>query len=122
MTRGQQKLCIHASLKLETPEQRLLDVLLPVQLSGETQSQVVQELSRNLVQAQQNLFTQIVVVPRHDDEIEREEMPQRYDPYSEQIMETELLKVKYLSHFDYSRAPNGPMKEEVIGDSSVIKM
>ncbi len=37
-------------------------------------------------------------------------------------METELLKVKYLSYFDYSRAPNGPLKEEVIGDSSEIKM
>jgi hypothetical protein len=32
--------------------------------------------------------------------------------YSEQIMETELLKVKYLSHFDCLPAPNGPMKEE----------
>ncbi len=50
-------------------------------------------------------------------------MPELYGQYSEQIMETELLKGKYLSYFDYSRALNGPMtRKEVIGDSSVIKM
>ncbi len=74
--------------------------------------------SRDLVQEPQNLFTQMVIIPRLDvEDIEREQMPELYDPYSELIMETELLKVKYLSYFDYSRAPNGPMtrKEEVIG-------
>ncbi len=54
-------------------------------------------------QEQQNLFTQLIVVPRHDVEemLDCEEMPKLYAPYSEQIMETELLKVKYLSYFDY---------------------
>ncbi len=104
-------------------QQFLLDVLLRVQQSSEKQIQFVQESSRNLVQVPQNMFTQMKVVPTLEvEEIEREEMPELYDPYSEQVMETELLKVTYQSYFDYSRAPNGPMKEEVIGDSSVIKM
>jgi hypothetical protein len=30
-------------------------------------------------------------------------------------------KANHLSHFDYSRAPNGPTKEEVIGNSSMVK-
>jgi hypothetical protein len=59
----------------------------------------------------------MVVVPRHAvEEIECEEMPELYDLYSKQILETELLKVKYLSYYDYSRAPNGVMKEVTIGD------
>ena len=49
-------------------------------------------------------------------------MPELNDPYSEQIMETALLKIERLNSFDYSHAPNGPMKEELLGDSSVIKM
>ncbi len=51
----------------------LLDVLLPVHQSGETQSQLVQESRRGLVQEQQNLFTQTIIVPRHHvEEIELE--------------------------------------------------
>jgi hypothetical protein len=76
--------------------------LLPVQQASETQFQFVRELSRDPVQELQNLFTQMVIAPRLDvEEIEREEMPELYASYSEQIMETELLKVKYVSYFDY---------------------
>jgi hypothetical protein len=49
-------------------------------------------------------------------------MPERYDPCSEQIMEAELLTVKHLTHFDFSSAPTGPMKEERSEDSSELKM
>jgi hypothetical protein len=50
----------------EISQQSSLGLLLPIQQSSETQFQFVQELSRDPVQEPQNLFTQIVTVPRLD--------------------------------------------------------
>ncbi len=120
MTRDQQKLCFNASLTLKFRSNFLLIYYYQFNSRVKHTFNMFGRVSRDLVQEQQNLFTQMAIVPgpRHDvEEIERVEMPELYDPCLEQMMETELLKVKYLSYFDDSRAPNGPMKEKVIGDA-----
>jgi hypothetical protein len=50
------------------------------------------------------------------DEIHYNEMPEMYFEESEEIMESEVLKLHFLSDSDYSRASNGPFKETPIED------
>jgi hypothetical protein len=45
-------------------------------------------------------------------------LPDLYFEESEEIMGWEAFKIHFLSNSDYLRAPNGPVKETPIGDSS----
>ena len=45
-------------------------------------------------------------------------MPDLVYDTSEETLESEVFKLDFLSSSDYSRAPNGPLNEEPIEDSS----
>jgi len=69
-------------------------------------------------QHQETLRTITGDSPIVNGEIDREEMPDLYFEESEEIMGWEAFKIHFLSDSDYSRAPNGPVKETPIKDSS----
>ncbi len=52
------------------------------------------------------------VRPIVNGEIDYAEMPDLYFKESDEIMGWEVFKIHFLSDSDYSRVPNGPLKEK----------
>ena len=69
-------------------------------------------------QHQETLHTMTGDSPIVNGEIDHGEMPDLYFEESEEIMGWEAFKIHFLSNSDYLRAPNGPVKETPMGDSS----
>jgi hypothetical protein len=61
-------------------------------------------------------------VSNRNEEISYELMPELVEGLPYDIMDEEILKSEFASYFDYSSAPNGPIKAKSVDESSVIQL
>ncbi len=67
------------------------------------------ERSQNQQQEQQHTMTGVSTIV--NGEVHYNEMPELYFDESEEMLESTVFKLNFLSDSDYSRVPTGPLKE-----------